>query len=57
MDNIYSKTCNLQRRNRVLPVNYYAMIEDRYGDSSLFRDIYDMNCISICVALGRCCVN
>lgn len=56
MDNIFSKTCNLQRRNKVLPVNYYAMIENGYGNGSLFSDIYENNCISICAALDRCCV-
>ncbi len=29
MDNIFSMTCNLQRRSIVLPVNYYTMIENR----------------------------
>ncbi|SHO43863.1 hypothetical protein SAMN02745217_00383 [Anaerocolumna xylanovorans DSM 12503] len=56
MDNIFSKTCDLHRRNKVLPVNYYAMVENRYGKGSLFRNIYDKKYISICAALDRCCV-
>ncbi|MDF2873111.1 MAG: hypothetical protein K0R05_4686 [Anaerocolumna sp.] len=55
MDNIFSMTCNLQRRSIVLPVNYYTMIENGYGSSSLTWDVYYKNCISICTALDRCC--
>jgi hypothetical protein len=55
VDNIFSMTCNLQRRSIVLPVNYYTMIENGYGSSSLTWDVYYKNCISICTALDRCC--
>lgn len=56
MDNIFSRTCNLHWTYKVLPVNYSAKVENRYSDKYLFSGIYDMNCISICAALDRCCV-
>lgn len=56
MNNIFGKICNLQRRNNMLPVNYYVMFNNGYVNASLIGSIYDENSISISAALDRCCV-
>ncbi|SHK61791.1 hypothetical protein SAMN02745136_02916 [Anaerocolumna jejuensis DSM 15929] len=56
MNNIFGKTCILQRRNNMLSVNYYFMFNNGYVNASSIGNTYDENSISISAALDRCCV-